>query len=266
MNARPPDTRPRRGLAELGKSLGPGPLLTALQFLTILPSPVRHLPGPADLGRAVGLFPVVGLGIGGVLVGTDWVLGRVLPVELRAVLTLAVWVALSGAIHLDGFLDSCDGLLGGHTPEARMRIMRDHCIGSFAAAGAVLLLMAKWTAIVAVPHRTGALLLAPMMGRWTLAAAVVAFPYGRPEGAGRVMHDNAGWPQLALATVFGMGAAVLVGGWQGLAGLLLVTATTYLAARFALARLPGLTGDVYGAVCELGEVVFLILLVGWPSP
>jgi adenosylcobinamide-GDP ribazoletransferase len=214
-----------------------------------------------ELGRAVGFFPLVGVLLGGVLVTFDWGLSFLFPASVRAALDLALWVALTGALHLDGFLDACDGLFGGRTVESRLEIMRDERVGAFGLAGGVMLMLLKFSALAAAPRRTLALFLAPVIGRWAMAFVLIGFPYARPQGLGRAMKDHAGWGQLALATAVALVAAVLTRGWWGLVALAAAGTGAWLAACFVRSRLPGLTGDVYGAICELVETVVLLVLV-----
>lgn len=259
------------------------PFLAALQFLTIVPPVVRRPFTPAELGRAVGFFPLVGLLLGSVLALLAWGLGRLFPPGVTAALALAAWVALTGALHLDGFLDTCDGVLGGRIPEERLRILRDERVGAYAVAGGVLLLLVKYAALAALAGNAGTsgrspwadglwgvgpfdrtpLLLAPVLGRWEMALAVVAFPYARREGLGRAMKDRAGWGQTLLAGATALGVAVVVAGWAGLAAWGLATGAMLLLARFTLRRLPGLTGDVYGAVCEVVEAFTLLVFAAF---
>jgi adenosylcobinamide-GDP ribazoletransferase len=244
------------------------PCAAAVQFLTLAPPLVRRPFTPEELGRSVGWFPQVGLALGGLLAGLDWGLAWAFPPGVTAALVLAAWVVCTGALHLDGFLDSCDGLFGGHTPEARLRIMRDERAGAFAVIGGVVLLLLKYAALAGNPGRLAALIVAPVVGRWGMAVAVVGFPYGRAEGLGRAMKDHAGWPQAALASIV---AAAVIGGvavatdWRALLTVPLVGALTWAVGRFVLRRLPGLTGDIYGALCELLEVVVLLAFVAGGS-
>jgi adenosylcobinamide-GDP ribazoletransferase len=238
----------------------------AVQFLTVMPPLVRRPFTAKELGRSVGWFPLVGALLGGILAGMDWLLGWAFAPGVTAALVLAAWVLCTGALHLDGFLDSCDGLFGGRSPEARLRIMRDERAGAFAVIGGILLLLLKYAALAANPDRSAALLVAPLVGRWGMALAVVAFPYGRAEGLGRAMKDHAGWRQFALASLIAVAAvagvfAVVPGGWRALLALPLAAVLTWAGGRFVLRRLPGLTGDIYGAVCELLEAMTLLLFV-----
>ncbi len=236
----------------------------ALGFLTVFPVGRPRDLTPADLGRAVGWFPAVGALVGALLVGLGWVGRRALPAELAALPVLIGWIGITGALHLDGFLDACDGIFGGRDPETRLRIMRDERIGAFALAGGVLLLLTKYAAIQALlrwPDVWTWVVLPPVLGRLAMSAAVVAFPYGRPEGTGRAMKDHATWRDVGLA----LGSALLVaGGIARLKGVGLVVATLLFAlgaGTWVRRRLPtGLTGDIYGALCETTEALALVLL------
>src|SRR5262245_5112371 len=117
----------------------------AVRYLTILPVPgsaARRArpPALADLGRSAVWFPVVGLGLGIVLAGGQWILARVFPSLLVGLLTIAGWKLLTGGLHLDGLADCLDGL-AGRDAEHRLAIMRQSSIGAFGAIGLVLVLL-----------------------------------------------------------------------------------------------------------------------------
>ncbi len=252
-----PSLNERRGFLALLGTHAMG-CAAAVQFLTIAPPLVRRSFTPAELGRAVGYFPLVGLLIGGCVLGLDRLLARFLPPGVTAALVLTGWILCTGALHLDGFLDSCDGLFGGRTPEDRLRILRDERVGAFAVIGGILLLLVKFQCLTALPQRGAALCLAPVLGRWGMTVAVVAFPYARAEGLGRAMKDHAGWGQALVASAIAVAAAWFIAGTLGLLLMLLCGALIFLATRYVLTRLPGLTGDIYGAFCELLEMAVLL--------
>ncbi len=232
--------------------------MVAVQFLTTVPPVVRRTFTAEELGAAVAYFPLVGVLIGLVLSALYAALRLTLPQNVAAALVLTAWVVLTGALHIDGFLDTCDGLFGGATAEDRLRILRDERVGAFGMAGGVLLLLVKYAALSSSADLFPALFLAPALGRWGMVLAIVAFPYGRPQGLGRAMKDHTGWRTLALATLIALATAWLAGGLRGLATGGLAFALTWLVARFTLARIPGLTGDIYGAIFELVEVAVLV--------
>jgi adenosylcobinamide-GDP ribazoletransferase len=237
-------------------------LFVALQFLTHLPTPAGlPVAGPA-LGRALGWFPVVGLLLGALLVAADRLLGVLLPRGLVDVLLLVLLALLTGGLHLDGFMDTCDGLFSLRSPAERLAIFRDSRVGSFGVVGAATLLLLQWTALGALPagSRATMLLVTLAIARWAMVYAIVAFPYGRAEGLGRVFKEQAGGKALLAATlVAGLVAALLLGA-AGLAALALAAVAAWGFARYCLGRLPGLTGDTYGALDEPVETLVLIAL------
>lgn len=240
--------------------MSPTSFLTALRFLTILPLPRRQSSLP-ELGQAVGWFPLVGLGIGAFLAVWQWLLHWLFPPPVSAVLVLGAWILLSGAIHFDGFLDSCDGLFGGRTPAQRLEIMRDHRVGAFAVAGGGILLLLKASALASLSFPSPALLLAPTLGRWVMSLAIILFPYAREQGLGRAMKDHAGTREALLSTLIALALALALAGVSGLAALVATGLTLFLIVAFIQTRIPGLTGDSYGALNELAEAIVLLAFV-----
>lgn len=236
-------------------------LLAALQFLTVMPPLIRRSFTPRELGGAVAWYPAVGLLLGAVLWLVFATLSRLLPNGPTAALTLAAWLILTRALHFDGFLDACDGLFGAFTSERRLIIMRDSHVGAFAVAGGVLLLLVKYSALQALPSIRAALVLAPILGRWTISLLLVGFPYGRKEGLGRTLKDNARAGHLALAAIITIACAGFLSGAWGFVALLVTTTGMLSLAVYLLRLLPGLTGDIYGASCELAEVLVLLIFV-----
>ena len=235
--------------------------LAAVQFLTIAPPIVRRPFSDRELGRAVGWFALVGLLLGALLAATASGLSRLFPAGVTAALVLVGWALATGLLHLDGFLDSCDGLFGGRTPESRLRIMRDERVGAYAVVGGVLLLLVKYACLVALTDQTTALVLAPTLGRAGIALAVVAFPYARAEGLGRTIKDHSGWRDVISCSVVVLLALLLTASWSGAIALALTLLVVVAGAAYVLRRLPGLTGDIYGALCELSEVTTLLVFV-----
>ena len=232
-------------------------LITAFQFLTTFPAVIRRAFTAQELGGAVGYFPLVGLALGALLYGLDRSLQLIFPTPVVAIFILVIWLLLTRALHFDGFLDSCDGLFGGFTPERRLEIMRDSRVGAFGVAGGVMLLLAKYTAIISLSDHAG-LLLAPIFGRWALSQAVFSYPYAREKGMGSDMKKNVRWTQVILATLISILAAWFFAGWSGLIALAVSGIVLWFGAAFILRCIPGLTGDSYGALCEVVELVTLL--------
>jgi adenosylcobinamide-GDP ribazoletransferase len=255
-------------------------LALAIQFLTVLPvrrsraSKTAKLDEPPDMAQALPWFPLVGAMLGLALVVLDWALAFVFPTGIRAVALLAFIALVTGMLHFDGFVDCCDALLGNRPVARRLEILRDSRIGAYGAIGGALLLLAYFAALVALdgPPRVVALLAAPTLGRWSIVYAVTRYPYARGVGAGTPFRSR-GAGHLVVASI---SMLLLLAGntfaassrWQTIAvmavltGMLLMVAQVTLLVWLAWAarRLGGkLTGDTYGAVCVLVELVVLLL-------
>lgn len=235
----------------------------ALQFLTIIPFPLKRDIAPQELGRSLPYFPAVGLALGLLLAGLDRVLWSLFPSPLSNALLLALFIFLTGAIHLDGFIDTCDGLAYGRSLEQRLRIMRESQVGAYGVVGAFLLLLVKYTSMLLLPlaQRLPSLILMPILSRWAMVYAVVLFPYGRETpGMGRIFKEEARGMGLALATLIALAVSLLLLGLRGIVVLALLWLLVEAGARFLLTRLAGLTGDNYGAINEVAEVAVLLLV------
>jgi adenosylcobinamide-GDP ribazoletransferase len=239
-------------------------LLIAARYLTIVPLPGRATPGLTGLGRAAAWFPIVGLLLGVALAGVDAVLARVFPGLLAALLTVTAWKVLTGGLHLDGLADCLDGL-GGRDPDHRRVIMSDSRIGTFGAVGLILFLMLEIVCLSGMEPwpRRHALLLAPVVGRATAPLLARLFPAARAHGHGAAfvaeVTRRAAWTAVLVALVVGLAAL----GAAGLAATVLGLGAATLAARFLVARLGGVTGDVFGAAVEGAELVVLLTVAGW---
>jgi len=235
------------------------PARIAIAFLTILPI---RLPAelPADgLKRSAAFFPLAGWLIGGFLAGGAWVCIRAgLPPLVSAVLLVALGAWLTRGLHLDGLADLLDGLGGGQTPERRLTIMKDSATGAFGVIGLALLLglkVACLASIFAIGKQSlfFALLAAPVAARWAMATLACGVQYPRASGTGHAFVGKVGPKELALG---GLLLAPLIW-WNWSAGLIIIGAAMLPALwlRFKVSKaLGGVTGDVLGASCELGEV------------
>ncbi len=254
--------------------------LNAFEFLTALPlrriPALRHRleqPDPPDMARTLAWFPCVGGILGLVVALLDRALHGFLARDLRTMGVLAAFALLTGLLHLDGFMDACDGLLGMRSVARRLEIMRDSRVGSYAVVGIVLLLGTQYLALVHLPplERFLAIIVGPLFGRWAMVVALVSRPYARTSGAGSGFQGTR--RQLFTASVALVVGLVLVA-WipqfplvspqwlfalLGLWGIAALAALAWIA--WASQRLGGgLTGDTYGAANELVTLAVWLLL------
>lgn len=234
----------------------------SLRFLTIIPLPLRREASTAEIGRSIIYFPLVGLFLGLILVGLDQLLDSILPLSLVNALLIITMVILTGALHLDGLIDTCDGAMVRSSPEERLEVMADSHVGSFGIIGACCLLLLQYAALAAVPEdlRISALILMPVLSRWAMVYAIFAFPYAKKVGTGQTFKQQASWWRMTLATLIALVISLAVAGLSSLALMAALWLIVFGVATFLKLRLGGLNGDTYGALNELAEVLTLIIL------
>ena len=239
--------------------------ITGLQFLTRIRVVGQSEWNPESFGRSVKFFPLVGGVIGVILVALNYivdgylpVLGVYLPPHVLATLLTAMPILITGGLHCDGFMDTMDGLFSGRSRERMLEIMKDSRVGANGVTAFVLLLLLKWSLIVDIAPTLLPLALfsMPVLGRLAMVVAITIFPYARPEGMGKAFAQNAGKTSLLIALFFAMLLIVPLGLQAILSGAAVII-FTLLFARYVTSILGGLTGDIYGAITEITEILVL---------
>jgi adenosylcobinamide-GDP ribazoletransferase len=235
-------------------------LVTALKLLTIFPVPLGK-GNVESIGKSLPYFPLVGLLLGSILLGLSCLFSLALPAPVTAILLVIALTVMTGAHHFDGLIDTCDALVVGKSREERLAIMSDTRVGSFGIAGACLILVAKYAAIASMTAFPG-LLLMPALSRWAVTCAIISFPSARSSGMGFLFRQDARWLHFAVATIITLAAAMLLEGvLRGCALLAIVIVPVLCCAAIFNKLFGGLTGDSYGALIEIGDVLALIILV-----
>lgn len=238
---------------------------TAFGFLTLLPYPQSTDFEGKDLGRSMSLFPLVGLLLGLILLLLNMLLAPYLPERLVNIIIIATLIIVTGGLHVDGFMDTLDGIGGGNNKERILTIMRDSHVGAFGVIGLILLLLIKWEALNSIGGETKgtALLLMPVISRGGQVLLTFLSPYARTEGVGRPFADGLDKKALTIAVTITLILSLILG---GLAGILMATISGLFAlccSRFFIKKIGGITGDVIGALNELLEVLVLLLAAVW---
>jgi adenosylcobinamide-GDP ribazoletransferase len=233
---------------------------TALQFLTIFPTPLRREITAKACGQSLTYFPLVGLILGAILLGLNYGLILVLPSSVVNILLITALVIMTGAHHLDGFIDTCDGVIAGKSKRERLTIMSDSKVGAFGIVGAILLLLLKYVSLSSA-RILPALLLMPTLSRWTIVSIIFTFPYAKRSGMGLAFKHEANWQRLTIATIIALIVTISLLKCWGLALMAALFLIAFGIASYFRSRLGGLTGDNYGAINELSEVVVLLLII-----
>ncbi|MDJ0674785.1 MAG: adenosylcobinamide-GDP ribazoletransferase [Calothrix sp. MO_167.B42] len=240
-------------------------IVSGIIFYTSIPLP--YIKG-VDFQKVSYLAPAIGLIIGGILAILDFAIASLgMPVLTRSAVVVIAWIGITGGLHLDGAMDTADGL-AVMEPQRRLEVMADSATGAFGAMIAVIIVLIKTTALVDIQeHRWLMLMAACGWGRWGQQVAIACYPYLKPRGKG-AFHKQAIrsykdlLPGLILLSLFSIFTIPLYK-----KKLYIMAATLLAGSVIAIAtpawfnyKLGGHTGDTYGAVVEWTEALFLCVL------
>ena len=215
-------------------------------------------------------FSLVGWLAGGVSVGV-WLLAQMLfsgstwafpevTLPIAVLLGMIAAVLLTGALHEDGFADTCDGLGGGWTPEERLRIMKDSRIGTYGALGLVFLILLKFFALLQI--ETEILPLVWFAGHALSRFASISqlhfltYVQDAEKSKSGTMTEFSGI-DLIVNAAFGLLPLIFIG-YQVWVALLAVVIVWWVLIMLFKRKLGGVTGDSLGATQQFCEVVFYL--------
>lgn len=278
------------------------PFFIALQFLTRLKIVNQTEWSVEDFGKSVVAFPYVGLIIGLILALLYGILSPFIPlVPLMLIIVIAEFL-ITGGLHADGLMDTSDGLFSGRERERKLEIMKDSRIGSFGVVAFVFVTLLKWQLLTAIPTAEFipmALIMMPLMSRWSLVLSIRSYPYAREQGMGAAFANLAPKHVITYNTIstffmpiiiliigiilytllygaysifsiadvgYVVGLGVLVYATLGIFQINIVSMIiTYiinrLLNRYIVKQLGGTTGDTYGFVIEVTEVILLFVYI-----
>ena len=258
--------------------------IAAFQFLTRLPIPVQIDYTDRVFQRSVIFYPLAGFVIGLLLLLAGEGLSLVLPVMPAAVLLLGFWVVLTGGLHLDGLMDTADGILSHRPREQMLEIMKDSRVGAMGVIVCVFHLLFKFSLLYTLLGTGGMgdvyflLAIVPIWSRWFMVAAIHVWPYARRDsGLGSFFRGVTKWhvtlssivalftTTLFITIVFTWSADSSVVSFSFANGLTIIFSfaigtilTGWILATYISRKLGGLTGDTYGALNELLEALLLL--------
>jgi len=237
-------------------------LRIAFGLMTTLPFRLPENWSAGDSGRAAVWYPLVGLVIG-VLTWLVWK-GAIFifPPLVAGIVTLFVWVALTGGLHLDGLADCCDSLFASVSPARRLEIMKDPHVGAFGVIGLILTLFLKAAALASLtPVSSFGILLAACLARWCILPAGL-FPLARSSGMGSDFAAGFQRSFIIWAAIIPLTLAILLGP-RGILASVAGLGAAALVLWLAKSQIGGVTGDVFGLVVEIVEAVILLtFLIG----
>lgn len=235
----------------------------AMALLSRLPVHIKDTSRGAKAGWA---YPLVGLVVGGgaALAGLAALWGG-LPTPLVALISLAMLVVQTGAMHEDGLADTADGLWGGWDPATRLKIMKDSHIGSYGVVALILTLATRWCALwvlydAGTAHAIAALIASAMLSRATMPVLMAILPPARSSGLSHGVGAVKA-PIAAIAAAIAVGLALLLLGGAVFWAIFWAVLATCFVGAVARAKIGGQTGDILGATQQIAEITILLSLV-----
>lgn len=248
-------------------------LLIATGYFTRVPIPAWVGWSADELNRSARYFPLVGMGVGLVAAGALGAAVQVLPAMPAVVLSMMASILLTGAFHEDGLADAADGFGGGYERDRVLAIMQDSRIGSFGAVALVLVLLAKFAALlelarVNLAFAMVALAIAHAASRAAALAVMAALPYVRVDGPAKAKPVAEGigpaeWGTGLLLGALPLAMALALHAVPAEAAALVLgvsLAVPVVAVRYFRRRIGGYTGDCLGAVQQVAELAIYLAL------
>lgn len=244
--------------------------LHALMFYTRIPVPFRIPYSDEMLNRTTRYFPLVGLLIGGIGAGAYALASLAFPPVIALLISMATTIFVTGAFHEDGFADFCDGFGGGYTsPERILEIMKDSRLGTYGAVGLVFMLATKFISLNSLPTEKiiPTLIIGHTISRLMPVLIIFTTSYSRTDGKSKTkpIGKRGKWSDLFFAALIPLASLVWLQ-WQiVLVVLAVLLVITLLFGRYLLKRLGGYTGDCLGAIQQLSEITFYLILVAFET-
>ena len=243
----------------------------ALIFYTCLPLRSQKM---LDF-RGIALYaPLIGILIGSAIASLDFCLGLLKPtpefIYLRSLLTILLGLLITGGLHLDGAMDTADGL-AVTDPNRRLEVMTDSSTGAFGAMAGITVLLLKVFALAAISDRRFWILTSIWAwARWGQLRAIMAYPYLKAIGKGKFhqedLHHWQVWLMAILLTIgnLAIGFFYQISYQANYQSIYLSVCLTAIGFSFAWLigawlnrQLGGQTGDTYGAIVEWTEALSL---------
>ncbi len=112
-------------------------------FLTKLPAPPLPKATKEDWGRIAPYFVLIGFILGFMLFyPAKLLIFYKVPVMFSALLILFLWVLITGGLHLDGLMDTFDGI-NCQDPGRKLEAMKDSRVGAFGAMAGIFIILFK---------------------------------------------------------------------------------------------------------------------------
>lgn len=238
--------------------------LIGLQFLTRISIVKQTVWTEEGFGRSVKYFPLIGAVLSICYVGIALLIDEKF-IMLRSAVILTAMAMLTGGIHCDGFMDTFDGLFSGRDKYKILEIMKDSRVGSFGVVSFVMLMLIEFATLNELSTKfIFTIYSAPIIARLMMVITIGKFNYAREEGMGKAFAkytDNSTITFAVIETLILIAPLMLIE-IELMKNLLIaifipLTFTIYFG-KLSTKKIGGVTGDIYGAVTLISEMLVMI--------
>lgn len=234
--------------------------ILSLQFFSRIPININVEFNEKNIRYSIFFLPLVG-GIIGALGGMIYYFVSPYNKPIASFLTLVVTIIGTGGLHLDGLSDTFDGFLSNRDKERTLEIMKDSRIGAFGVLSIVLLILFKFVLIMSIENLTLSIILSFANSRLVVARIISYKKNGRAGGLGELFHKSNPKSLMIASGIIYIAILALLD-----IRYLVPLFITFLAGEYishiSYKKIDGLTGDVYGAIIELGDSISLLSFWG----
>lgn len=206
----------------------------------------------------VYVFPVVGLILGLVIAAAAFLAAQALSANLIAIVVIVAIYKLCGINHIDGLADFGDGVIAHGPLENKVKAMKDVNTGTGGVVFMVVLLLATYACVSAMPAKL--LPLALVAAEVSAKQSMIGFAANsRPlqKGFGQIMIEKTGKREFFIGLVISAVVCSAVLGFLGLAMLTVSQVSALYMVQVAKTNFGGATGDGIGASNEVARVAAL---------
>lgn len=253
-------------------------LLLAFQFLTIIPVRRMENVSEKEIGRSSAFFPVVGAIQGALMAASSVLLMKVFPSEVVNGIIVLEAAIITAGLHLDGLADTFDAIASRKDKEKKLAIMKESSVGPFGVIAIVFAILLKYLLLnaafsISLEAYYLSLFLMPLFSRWAMVPAIFHCKSARLDGLGRIFIEHTKLQELVTATsltlvflfcaffIGGRSSEFLVPCYRLLFVLPMLYILSLVSVWFSNKHFGGMTGDTFGAVAELSEILFLMTAV-----
>lgn len=236
-------------------------LILSLQFLTRLPIKVSVDFNEKNIRNSIFFYPYIGALIGAIA-GLIYLPISKYSNNIASLFALFLLIFLTGGLHIDGLSDTFDGFLSNRDKEKTMEIMKDSRIGAFGVLSIVILLLSKFIIIASFESNLPLVLCLSLANSRLVVSRIITYKkVAREGGLGDLFHKSKPGKLIIISGLIYIALILLLNIYY-LIPLLLTFIMGEFFSKWSYKKIGGMTGDIYGAIIEIGDTLSLLAFWG----